>query len=96
MDFKKLGFLISMRMRMLSDLEAARRVASLVDGLARIPRACVLIDSILVIKTEGPAGTNITVRTLSEAEVEILQENPEIQADPDNVLDKLAVAIARR
>jgi hypothetical protein len=77
------------------DGQAAAAVQSLVSSLGEIPTACVRVGSILLVKYASIDGAVVLVRTLSQAEIRVLERFPEIQRRPDKVLEALAFAVAQ-
>lgn len=75
------------------DLQTTRVVERLLSALTDVPQACVRIGSLLLIKYQTAAGPTILVRTLSQIEVNALEQYPEIQKQPERMLDALALAV---
>ena len=76
------------------DNKIAETLSNLVASLSDVPNACIRAGSILLIKYTGAHGAVILGRNLSQQEVKALQKFPEIQQDPQKVLELLALAQA--
>lgn len=76
------------------DNTIAGALSKLIISLSEVPSACIRSGSILLIKYPGPQGSIILTRNLSEREIKILEQFPEIQRTPHAVLESLAVAIS--
>lgn len=76
------------------DQMEAAAVNALIVALHNVPRACIRIGSILLVKYGNEAGEPIIlVRNLSQAEIRALERYPEIQSKPENVLIALATVL---
>lgn len=69
-------------------------VKNLLESLKDVPRVCVRVGSLLLIKYEERGVPVVLVRTLSQVEIRILERFPEIQRNPVKVLSELATALA--
>jgi hypothetical protein len=77
-----------------TDNKVADALSKIVSSLADVPSACVRAGSILLIKYPGPQGPVILTRNLSQLEISTLEKYPEIQKNPQTVLESLSLAIA--
>jgi hypothetical protein len=77
-----------------TDNKVADALSKIVASLADVPSACVRAGSILLIKYPGPQGPVILTRNLSQLEISTLERYPEIQKNPQTVLESLSLAIA--
>ena len=77
-----------------ADNKVADALSKIVASLADVPSACVRAGSILLIKYPGPQGPVILTRNLSQLEINTLERYPEIQRNPQTVLESLSLAIA--
>jgi FxsC-like protein len=79
------------------DQKMATAVNQLIVSLNPIPRACIRVGSLLVIKYPGDDGHPVLlVRNLTQIEIRALERYPEIQGKPHCVLDALATAVEAR
>ncbi|MEV4511376.1 hypothetical protein AB0K00_20665 [Dactylosporangium sp. NPDC049525] len=76
------------------DTKEAQAVAQLMEALKDVPRACMRVGSILIVKYVDAGAPVILVRNLSQPEIRLLEQYPEIQQNPANVLTALATAAA--
>jgi hypothetical protein len=65
----------------------------LITSLSGVPEACLRIGSLLLIKYQGPNGTVIAGRPLTNDEVRAMEMNPTIQQNPSGVLGALGAAV---
>jgi Domain of unknown function (DUF5753) len=77
------------------DGQTAAAVQNLVDSLREVPTACVRVGSILLIKYTRIDGVVVFVRSLSQVEIRIFEQFPEIQRKPEKALEALAFALAQ-
>lgn len=77
------------------DQQEANAVAHLVTAFRGVPSACVRVGSILFVKYDNGAGPVVLARTLSQLEITTLEQFPELQRNPDKVLEALAMAISQ-
>lgn len=75
------------------DQREADAVARLLSELRDVPRACVRAGSVVVAKFTTPDGPVIVARTLSQVEIRALEQFPEVQRHPENLLEALAIAV---
>jgi hypothetical protein len=77
------------------DSKEAQAVNALIASLDEVPRACIRVGSVLLIKY--PLGTEplIIVRNLTQLELHALGRFPEIQKNPERVLETLGMALAK-
>lgn len=72
----------------------AEAVNSLLAGLEDVPRACIRIGSVLLVKYVLHGEQVVLIRNLTQVEMHALGRYPEIQRDPARALELLAAAIA--
>lgn len=78
------------------DLKEAQAVKTVMESLVDVPRACIRIGALLILKYPGADGTVVLSRTLSQPEVRALEWYPEIQRKPEQALELLATAITSK
>jgi hypothetical protein len=78
-----------------TDLKEAQAVGQLLSSLEPVPQACIRVGSILMIKYQGAQGTIILSRNLSQLEIRALERFPEIQQNPQKVLQSLSLAVSQ-
>jgi DNA-binding response OmpR family regulator len=76
------------------DATEAAAAADLFTALADVPRACIRLGSIFLVKYTDPEGPVIHCRNLSPLEMRALDRYPEIQTNPELALEALALAAA--
>ena len=74
---------------LLSDSHEAQILADLIRALDRTAHACIRVDRLLVLKYTGAAGPVIVSFTLSQGQLDILEQHPEMQTNPQTVLAEL-------
>ena len=77
------------------DSKEAQAVNALIVSLAEVPRACIRIGSVLLVKYSVGGEPVIIVRNLTQLEIYALARYPEIQRNPDRVLEALVMALAK-
>jgi hypothetical protein len=77
------------------DGQVAAAVQNLVSSLSEVPKACVRVGSILLIKYSDNDGALVVVRTLSQVEIKAFEKFPEIQRVPEKTLEALAFALTQ-
>ncbi|WP_146765905.1 hypothetical protein [Micromonospora noduli] len=75
------------------DSVEADAVQKLLESLQDIPRACMRVGSIFVVKYQAAGESVILVRNLSQMEIRALERFPEIQASPERAFGALATAV---
>ncbi|MFY1597437.1 hypothetical protein [Micromonospora sp. WMMD737] len=75
------------------DNTEADAVQKLLESLQDIPRACMRVGSIFVVKYQSGGESVILVRNLSQMEIRALERFPEIQANPERAFSGLATAV---
>lgn len=75
------------------DSKSAEAVRQLIDSLAQVPEACMLVGSILLVKYQAGDVPVILTRRLSQIEIRALERFPEIQTKPRQVFEALSTAI---
>ncbi|GIJ42996.1 hypothetical protein [Micromonospora andamanensis] len=75
------------------DNTEADAVQKLLESLQDIPRACMRVGSIFVVKYQSGGESVILVRNLSQMEIRALERFPEIQAHPEHAFSSLATAV---
>ncbi|HTT54717.1 MAG TPA: hypothetical protein VMH35_25265 [Streptosporangiaceae bacterium] len=75
------------------DTQEAEAAGKLLSSLADIPQACVRVGALLLVKYQEPTGPVVLIRNLSQPEMLALARYPEIQKNPSQALDALALAI---
>lgn len=75
------------------DVREGQAVANLVAALRDIPRACLRVGSILLIKYSVDDVPVLVSRPLSQLEIRALERYPEIQRVPEKALEALTMAI---
>ncbi|MFJ5775757.1 hypothetical protein [Streptomyces sp. NPDC093094] len=76
------------------DSKEAAAVNDLLSALEAVPRACVRVGSILVIKFTQGGESVVIVRNLTQVELHAVGRFPEIQRNPENVLQALVMAVS--
>jgi hypothetical protein len=76
------------------DQKAAGAVSKLIDSLSDVPSACIRVGSILLVKYPGSNGSVVVTRNLSQLEIRAFERFPEIQRNPQNVLEALTFAMS--
>jgi hypothetical protein len=71
----------------------AQAVRDLLAQLETVNRACVQIGSLLIVKFTVEDKTAVIIRNLTQAEIRVLAEYPEIQNSPEGALAALATAV---
>ncbi|MFD0595576.1 hypothetical protein ACFQZ4_53485 [Catellatospora coxensis] len=74
------------------DSKISEAVARLLESLAEVPNACVMIGTLLVVKTDQDGGPIVLARTLSMGEQSLFTQHPDMFKDPHKVWDSLALA----
>jgi hypothetical protein len=77
------------------DERTANAVNGLIASLDGIPRACVRVGSILLVKYEQDGQPTILSRSLSAVEMRALEKYPGIQKDPEATLQLLGRVLMR-
>ncbi|MFT8719686.1 hypothetical protein [Acetobacter sp.] len=72
------------------DAKKADAVAKLMDSVKDVPNAAIQVGSILLIKINTPAGPRIQVRTLTQSELILLENNQKLLASPENIMERLS------
>ncbi|KFL88499.1 hypothetical protein AmDm5_2501 [Acetobacter malorum] len=72
------------------DAKKADAVSKLMDSVKDVPNAAIQVGSILLIKINTPAGPSIQVRTLTQAELILLENNQKLLASPENIMERLS------
>ena len=77
------------------DIREADAVNKLLASLENVPRACLRVGSVLVIKYPHPAADEpvVIVRNLSQLELHALSRFPEIQRFPETALQALTMTL---
>jgi hypothetical protein len=77
------------------DAKEADAVNKLLSSLDNVPRACMRVGSVLVIKYPHSATAEpiVIVRNLSQLELHALDRYPEIQRSPEKALDALTMTL---
>ena len=77
------------------DIREADAVNKLLASLENVPRACLRVGSVLVIKYPHPAADEpvVIVRNLSQLELHVLSRFPEIQRFPETALQALTMTL---
>ncbi|SCL43902.1 hypothetical protein GA0070604_0061 [Micromonospora eburnea] len=75
------------------DSTEAEAVHKLIESLQDIPRACMRVGSIFIVKYQAVGESVILVRNLSQMEVRALERFPEIQSSPERAFAALATAV---
>lgn len=75
------------------DVREGQAVANLIAALKDVPRACLRVGSILLIKYSVEDVPVIVSRQLSQLEIHTLERYPEIQRVPEKALEALTMAI---
>lgn len=77
------------------DIREADAVNKLLASLENVPRACLRVGSVLVIKYPHPATDEsvVIVRNLSQLELHALSRFPEIQRSPETALQALTMTL---
>jgi transcriptional regulator with XRE-family HTH domain len=71
----------------------AQAISILLAEIKDIPRACIRAGSVMLVKYTTHDGPVLLVRTLSQLEIHALDQYPEIQKNPECLLESLATAI---
>jgi 4-hydroxybenzoate polyprenyltransferase len=71
----------------------ATAVSMLLAEIKEIPRACIRAGSVMLVKYTSSDGPVLLVRTLSQLEIRALDRYPEIQKNPEALLESLATAV---
>jgi hypothetical protein len=69
--------------------------AGLIASLVEVQHACIRVDRMLLVKYSGAAGAVLVVRSLSDRELHILEERPNLQTDPRTILSELDREVRR-
>jgi hypothetical protein len=75
------------------DAKEAQAVNALIASLREVPRACIRVGSVLLVKYSVGNEPVIIVRNLTQLELHALGRFPEIQKNPEQALEALAMAI---
>jgi hypothetical protein len=75
------------------DSKEAQAVNALIVSPKEVPRACIRVGSVLLIKYIVGTEPVIIARNLTQLELHALGRFPEIQKNPEHVLEALAMAI---
>lgn len=75
------------------DQGEAEAVALLLAEVRDVPRVCIRAGSVLLAKFTTNQGPVVVVRTLSQLEIRALERFPEIQKNPERMLEALATAV---
>jgi hypothetical protein len=75
------------------DQGEAEAVARLLGEIRDVPRVCIRAGSVLLAKFTTNQGPVVVVRTLSQLEIRALERFPEIQKNPERMLEALATAV---
>lgn len=78
-----------------TDSKEAQAVEQLLCSLESVTQACMRVGSILLIKYQGSQGSIVLVRNLSQLEIRALEQFPEIQQNPQKVLQSLSLAMSQ-
>ncbi len=74
-----------------SDKAKGEAAAAVIQSLETVSAAVVQLGSLLILKNKNDAGEAVIfTRTLSQRELAVLSENPNLLASPATVLDELA------
>jgi hypothetical protein len=73
--------------------EHAQAIEMALSSISRIPPACLLVGTILIVKYPDDQGSVVLVRPLSALELRTLERFPGIQRDPCNAIEMLAAAV---
>jgi hypothetical protein len=76
------------------DLKKAQAASELINSLQDVPNACIQMGSLLLVKSETPNGQAILARTLSKSEMRALEKYPELQKNPEKIMEALSMAKA--
>jgi hypothetical protein len=77
------------------DQTEAAAVAQLLASLQAVPRACIRLGSIMLVKyAESNGDPVVLVRTLSQSEIRIFEQYPAIQRSPERAIELLAMIAA--
>lgn len=76
------------------DLKKAQAASELINSLQDVPNACIQMGSLLLVKSETPNGPALIARTLSKAEMRALEKYPELQKNPEKIMEALSMAKA--
>ncbi len=72
----------------------AEAASNLLASLEGVPRACVRVGSLLIVKYTYQSEPVVLIRNLTQVEMHALGRFPEIQKNPERALEMLATAIA--
>ncbi len=76
------------------DSKEAQAVSQLLEALKDVPVACIRVGSILLVKYVQNGNPVALARSLSQREIRLLEQYPEIQQNPASALAALATALA--
>jgi hypothetical protein len=77
-----------------ADVKTAEAVNRILAGLADVPKACVRIGSLLIVKYSDATGPVVLTTQLSREEIAMFEKYPELQHHPEKIFDALALAVA--
>ncbi|MCD9616660.1 hypothetical protein [Chryseobacterium gleum] len=73
------------------DKNQSEALANIMVSLKDIPDAAIRIGSLLVVKTTNPEGeVSLVVQTLSINQLQLINKNPNLIAQPKSILDRLS------
>lgn len=74
------------------DQKQAQAAAALIGSLENLKTAAIQVGSLLLVKTAGSAGPILAVRTLTQNEMILLEKNPSLLRNPEDLLSLLSKA----
>jgi hypothetical protein len=79
--------------RAIASKEAAGAVSVLLEAIKDVPAACVVIDSLAIVKYEQRGQSVVVTRTLTPFELRAVQRHQDLQQDPATFFNKLQDAV---
>lgn len=74
------------------DQKQAEAAAALIEALKDSQAAAIQVGSLLLVKTTSPAGPLVAARTLTQNEMLLLEKNPSLLRNPEDILFLLSKA----
>jgi hypothetical protein len=79
-----------------ADQRTGDALARVIHSLQNVPRTCIRFGSLLIVKYPDASGDSVLLaRQLSEPEIWLFENYPELQTHPEKILDQLSMAALR-